>query len=63
VLDPFAGSGSTAVAAQVLSRRFIGIELEPMYAQVATERVMREALAERPAGEESSSSPHHQVTS
>jgi adenine-specific DNA-methyltransferase len=52
VLDPFAGSGSTAVAAQALGRRFIGIELEPMYAQVATERVMREALRERPSGEQ-----------
>lgn len=62
VLDPFAGSGSTAVAAQVLGRRFIGIELEPTYAQVATERVMREALRERPHGEPSSSSPHDQVT-
>jgi adenine-specific DNA-methyltransferase len=51
VLDPFAGSGTTAVAAQALGRRFIGIELEPMYAQVATERVMREALRERPSGE------------
>jgi DNA modification methylase len=63
VLDPFAGSGTTAVAAQALGRRFIGIELEPVYAQVATERVMREALAEHPAGEESSNSPNHRVTS
>jgi adenine-specific DNA-methyltransferase len=63
VLDPFAGSGSTAVAAQALGRRFIGIELEPMYAQVAQERIMREALAEHPAGEQSSNSPHYRVNS
>jgi adenine-specific DNA-methyltransferase len=63
VLDPFAGSGSTAVAAQALGRRFIGIELEPMYAQVATERVMREAVREQAGGEESSNSPKTQVTS
>ena len=50
VLDPFAGSGTTAVAAQALARHFIGIELEPIYAQVATERVMREALAEPTRG-------------
>jgi adenine-specific DNA-methyltransferase len=63
VLDPFAGSGTTAVAAQVLGRRFIGIELEPMYAQVATERVMREAVREHPGGEQSSNSPHYRVSS
>jgi adenine-specific DNA-methyltransferase len=62
VLDPFAGAGSTAVAAQALGRHFIGIELEPTYAQVASDRVMREALRERPHGEPSSSSPHDQVT-
>jgi site-specific DNA-methyltransferase (adenine-specific) len=63
VLDPFAGSGTTAVAAQALGRRFIGIELEPAYAQVAEERVMREALRERPSGEQSSSSPNYRVNS
>jgi adenine-specific DNA-methyltransferase len=63
VLDPFAGSGSTAVAAQALGRHFIGIELEPTYAQAASDRVMREALREHPAGEASSSSPHYQVNS
>jgi adenine-specific DNA-methyltransferase len=63
VLDPFVGSGTTAVAAQALGRRFIGIELEPVYAQVATERVMREALRERAGGEESSNSPDIQVSS
>jgi adenine-specific DNA-methyltransferase len=42
VLDPFAGSGTTAVAAQELDRRFIGIELDPVYAAKAQERVWRE---------------------
>jgi adenine-specific DNA-methyltransferase len=63
VLDPFAGSGTTAVAAQVLGRRFIGIEVEPVYAQVATERVMREAVQEQPHGEASSNSPQQHVRS
>jgi DNA modification methylase len=45
VLDPFAGSGTTAVAAQHLHRRYIGIELDPEYAQKAQERVRREGRA------------------
>ena len=39
VLDPFAGSGTTAVAANTLYRRYIGIELDPTYAATAEERL------------------------
>src|SRR5438067_10214030 len=39
VLDPFIGSGTTAVAAMQLGRRCIGIEMSPMYFQVARQRV------------------------
>ncbi len=39
VLDPFAGSGTSMVAAEVLDRRWIGIELSPNYTEVARERV------------------------
>ena len=42
VLDPFAGSGTTAVASQELGRRYIGIELDPTYAAKAQERVRHE---------------------
>jgi site-specific DNA-methyltransferase (adenine-specific) len=42
VLDPFAGSGTTAIAAATLGRRFIGIELDPQYARIAAARVARE---------------------
>ncbi len=45
VLDPFVGSGTTAVAAQELGRRYIGIELEPQYARIAEERLKRERRA------------------
>jgi len=39
VLDPFMGSGSTGVAAVQLGRRFIGIELEPRYFDIACRRI------------------------
>jgi modification methylase len=39
VLDPFAGSGTTAVAAHMTGRRYIGIELDPTYARIASERL------------------------
>jgi site-specific DNA-methyltransferase (adenine-specific) len=39
VLDPFAGSGTSLVAAEILERRWLGIELSPNYADVARGRV------------------------
>lgn len=39
VLDPFIGSGTTAVAAEELGRNWIGIELNATYAREATQRV------------------------
>ena len=39
ILDPFAGSGTSMVAAEILDRRWLGIELSPNYQQIATERV------------------------
>ena len=39
VLGPFAGSGTSLVAAEVLGRRWLGIELSPNYAEVARTRV------------------------
>lgn len=39
VLDPYAGSGTTCVAAKMLGRHFIGIEREPDYAAIARDRV------------------------
>ena len=44
VLDPFAGSGSTGVAALGLGRRFLGAEVDREYAQLAVRR-LREADA------------------
>jgi modification methylase len=39
VLDPFCGTGTTGAVAKRLSRRFIGIEREPVYADAAAERI------------------------
>ncbi|NCC96628.1 MAG: site-specific DNA-methyltransferase [Synergistales bacterium] len=39
ILDPFAGSGTTCVAAALEGRRFIGIEMEPAYAEIAKQRL------------------------
>ena len=39
VLDPFLGSGTTAVACAQLDRRYIGIELNPEYISIAEQRI------------------------
>ena len=39
VLDPFMGSGTTGVACARLGRRFIGIEIEPRYFDIACRRI------------------------
>ncbi|WP_127158453.1 DNA methyltransferase [Xanthomonas arboricola] len=39
VLDPFMGAGTTAVVAERLGRRWLGIELNPEYADIAQQRL------------------------
>jgi len=39
VLDPFMGSGTTGVAAVQMGRKFIGIEREPKYFEIACKRI------------------------
>lgn len=47
VLDPFLGSGTTAVAAARQGRRFIGIEISPAYVEMAKNRLEALALSPR----------------
>jgi site-specific DNA-methyltransferase (adenine-specific) len=42
VLDPFMGSGTTAVTAIKLMRKFIGCEINPEYIKIAEERIANE---------------------
>lgn len=42
VFDPFLGSGTTAIVARNLGRKFIGAELNPEYIQIAERRIRRE---------------------
>lgn len=42
VLDPFMGSGTTGVACKNLGRKFIGVERDPEYFNIAKERIIGE---------------------
>jgi len=39
VLDPFLGTGTTAIAAKALGRHYIGIEIDPFYKKIAEEKL------------------------
>ena len=39
ILDPFAGSGTTGVAAVLCGKKFIGVEIEPRYFDIACRRI------------------------
>jgi site-specific DNA-methyltransferase (adenine-specific) len=46
ILDPFMGSGTTAIACMRTNRNFIGFELDSEYHRIATERIEKELLSE-----------------
>ncbi len=51
VLDPFAGSGTTAVVAYKLGRHYTGIDINPVYVEYARERLVRAQPKSRHPGE------------
>ena len=44
IFDPFSGSGTTAVAAKELNRKFICVEIDPKYCKIAEDRLKQEVL-------------------
>ena len=48
VLDPFIGSGTTALAAIELTRNYIGIDISKEYCDLARKRIEKEAIKNTP---------------
>lgn len=44
ILDPFLGTGTTGVAAKTLGRKFIGIEIDKDYFDIASKRINETAV-------------------
>ncbi|GIV19715.1 MAG: methyltransferase [Armatimonadota bacterium] len=58
VLDPFFGTGTTGAVAKRLHRNWIGIERDPRYVAIASERIARVVPALMDAVQATSTPPH-----
>jgi len=47
ILDPFCGTGTTAITAKRLGRRYIGFELDPMYVNIANNKLSMDTANSR----------------
>ena len=47
VLDPFLGTGTTAIAAKRLGRHYVGLELDEVYATIARDKVEQQVSNSR----------------
>lgn len=59
VLDPFMGSGTTALAAQRCERDYVGFELNPVYCAMIARRLEQAASAVRAVPAPASPASHH----
>jgi len=50
VFDPFAGSGTTLVAAKMLGRRYVGADISPTYVKLSQDRLARTAVLDASPG-------------
>jgi DNA modification methylase len=50
VLDPFMGSGTTAIACINTNRNYIGFELDKQYCEIANKRIQEEMLSNIQSG-------------
>ena len=57
ILDPFMGSGTTGVACIKFGRRFIGVELDPRYFDIARRRLEAELAKPRLPFDEAAPQP------
>ena len=63
ILDPFMGSGTTAIAAKKLGRNFIGIDISPEYCEMALQRLKNpSSIIKKPASKKNLNVKHNQMS-
>ena len=60
ILDPFLGSGTTAIIAKELKRNFVGIEINPQFCELASSRIGNIEIVKY--NENTTNTPKHEAT-